>query len=199
MSRLIATLLIATVGVVGLFPQARGDSSRKDGGPKTQARRPADAASAKEGLALLFEQSASDASLVVKFILSNESSGQSFWVNAKLPVGHHADYGVRNREIEMAIMDARGRRVLERCADLPVATVSGDFVVLKPGEKLERDYEFSSNCYSFSPGEKLLMMATFKHLPRSPKAPKGLFSFSGEAAPRAWKEIVVPSTWREKK
>jgi hypothetical protein len=148
------------------------------------------------GVALRIEQEDLPDSLAVKFILINETEDRSFWINSKLPVGHHSDYGTRGREIEMVIMDSRRRRVLERCTEQENLRSLSDFVVLRPGEKIERVYDFNATCYDLARGEKLLMIASYKHLAKSPDPPRGTYRFSGEAAPKEWKEIVVPSQWR---
>ena len=73
-----------------------------------------------------------------------------------------------------------------------------DFGVLGPGQQLQFSYRFDPKCWSLAPGEPLLAIASFAHLPTmSPPAPSDTTSLLDKVSPAEWKKIVVPPGWKD--
>jgi hypothetical protein len=147
-----------------------------------------------EGLAFTLEQVPAPADVIIRFLLKNTTRDRPFWVNRRPRVATR-----EGREIQLAVMDGRRRKVDEQCTDgLETPRPASDFGILRPGEQLAVDYTFDPTCWSLAPGEPLHVMATFRFLPdRSPPPPPGVAPVAGSASPRDWAQFRVPAGWKD--
>jgi hypothetical protein len=147
-------------------------------------------------LSLQMEQVADSSSvLAVRFRLTNLSKSKAYWVNKRLPVAHVIQ-DARTAEIEIAVMDARRRSVPYLCKVLPRAATTADFVLLRPGEHLERRYQFDSGCYDLAPGERLAIAGSFEFVSRDVELHSGGVIPVGKVSTTDWLTVRVPRRQR---
>ena len=123
------------------------------------------------------------------------SSKRAVWVNSKPSVGHAVDRH-RQAEIEMRLLDAHLREVLDSCSDMRAAPKQSDFKALQPKQNLEIVFDFDPHCYSLVPGEKLRMYVSYMSLDSWPDPEPGA-SVLEKPVGAGWQKIVVPAGWKD--
>jgi hypothetical protein len=149
---------------------------------------------AAPGLTFDLAQVASATDLTIRFVLRNGTLDRTFWINRRARIGQGDDW-----EIDVRLMDGRGRRVGSRCTDdLQTIRPASDFGSLPPGQKLELSYRFDPHCWSLAPGEPLSAIASFTHLEDvSPPPPAGTFVLKVKVTASDWKTLQVPRGWKD--
>jgi hypothetical protein len=145
-------------------------------------------------LRMVQRQVPSNTEVTIELTLTNAGSSP-ITITMNPRQGHRDICGrYRNDEIEIQIMDMRGRVVPYRCTELP-GLYRPTFSPLRPGQSHSITFSLDRHCYSLIPGERLAFIATYANLPRK-GAPQP--TPTSVVQPSGWIDVIVPSEWPDR-
>ena len=189
----VVILALAACGhVQSKSPVPAGSSGGPVGAaPKGQEAAPSEPLPSLSGLRLGLRQLPSTSDVALEVALTNAGT-TSVRITTNARFAHRRFDGHREAEIEIQLLDARGRLIPFQCSDCRFGLHIPEVSPLQPGQTRAFTLSLAGGCYDLVPGEHLSFIATYANLFSEDPIPT---TNVPDVQPSDWLSVVVPTGW----